>query len=176
MSLDSSSINVVQVKGDSMNKHTFKKWGHTFYLLGVDVDGIKYYLQEAKWDCDWYWGGGYVETFSNNRNPVCSRDINSHNHFDLMFFNSNKNGFDMFKGFFKETPFTDNEIWKICELMNSFYIAREYSDMIYRGGANYTQNPAKETIKNETEYTRINKVMIPTIMTELYKILEDKGE
>lgn len=159
-----------------MKKNSFSKFGHKYYLLGTDKEGIKYFLEEASWDCDWYWGGGYIETFTNNTNPVCSRDIDSHHHFNLMFLTYNKNGFDMFKDFFKETPFTDNEIWKICELMKSFYVAREYSDMIYRGGAHYTSNPAKETIINKDEYTRINKVVIPTIMTELYKILEDKGE
>ena len=107
-----------------MKKYSFNKFGHKYYLLGIDEYGVKYYL----------------------------------------------------KDFFKETPFTNDEIWEICELMKSFYIAREYSDMIYRGGAHYTSNPAKEIIKNETEYTRINKVVIPNIMTELYKILEDKGE
>ena len=158
-----------------MKKVTFEKFGHKYYLLGTDKEGIKYYLEEASWDCDWYWGGGYVETFSNNRNPVCSRDIDSHHHFNYMFLTYNKNGFDMFKDFFKETPFTDNEIWKICELMKSFYVAREYSDMIYRGGAHYTSNPAKETIMNEVEYNRINKVVIPSIMDELYKILSEEA-
>lgn len=157
-----------------MKKFAFNKFGHKYYLLGTDKEGIKYFLEEASWDCDWYWGGGYVETFSNNRNPVCSRDIDFHRHFNYMFLTYNKNGFDMFKDFFKETPFTDNEIWKICELMKSFYVAREYSDMIYRGGAHYTSNPAKETIMNKDEYTRINKVVIPTIMTELYKILSEE--
>lgn len=159
-----------------MKKFAFNNFGHKYYLLGTDKEGIKYFLEEARWDCDWYWGGGYVESFTNNRNPSCSRDINFHSHFDSMFLNGNKNGFDMFKDFFAETPFKDGEIWKICELMKSFYVAREYSDMIYRGGAYYTSNPAKETIMNKDEYTRINKVVIPTIMTELYKILEDKGE
>jgi len=102
-----------------------------------------------------------------------SRDINSHSHFDSMFFKGNVNGHDMFKKFFAVTPFTDEEIWKICELMKSFYIARQYSDMLYCGGAHYTSNPATETIKNETEYVRINKVVIPKIMNALYKILSE---
>lgn len=157
-----------------MKKFAFNKFGHKYYLLGTDKEGIKYFLEEASWDCDWYWGGGYVETFSNNRNPVCSMDIDSYHHFNYMFLTYNKNGFDMFKDFFKETPFTDNEIRKICELMKSFYVAREYSDMIYRGGAHYTSNPAKETIMNKDEYNRINEVVIPTIMTELYKILSEE--
>ena len=158
-----------------MKKFAFNKFGHKYYLLGTDKEGIKYFLEEASWDCDWYWGGGYVKTFSNNKNPVFPRDIDSHRHFNYMFLTYNKNGFDMFKDFFKETPFTDNEIWKICELMKSFYVAREYSDMIYRGGTHYTSNPAKETIMNEVEYNRINKVVIPSIMDELYKILSEEA-
>ena len=150
-------------------KHAF---GKDIYLLGADSYGTTYWLEAATWDCGWYWGGGYIETYTNNNNPEKSKDINSHTHFRCLFFNKNKNGFDAFKDFFNETPFTDGEIWKICELMKSFYIAREYSDMIYRGGAHYTSNPAKEAITSKEEYKRINETMIPSIMNELYKIME----
>lgn len=156
-----------------MNKKKTKihKFGHDYYYLGQDCDGINHFLQEASWDCGWYWGGGYVESFTNNRNPIMSRDIRSHNHFDSMFFNSNVNGFDTFNAFFEVTPFTASEIWKICELMKSFYIAREYSDFINRGGAHYTSNPAAEVIRDPDEYDRINKIVIPAIIKELYSIL-----
>ena len=40
-----------------MKKYSFNKFGHKYYLLGADKEGIKYYLEEASWDCDWYWGG-----------------------------------------------------------------------------------------------------------------------
>ena len=82
------------------------------------------------------------------------------------------NGFDKFKNFFVKTPFSDREIWQICELMKSFYICREYSDTINRGGAHYTTNPAADIIKTETEYRRINDTVIPAIAENLYKILE----
>ena len=149
--------------------HAFEK---DTYLLGRDTEGTNYFLEAASFDCGWYWGGGYVETYTNNDHPGRSRDIISHSHFDSMFFKGNKNGFDNFKEFFKESPFSDSEIWKICELMKSFYIARNYSDMLYTGGAHYTSNPAKENIQCELEYKRINENVIPAIMEELYKILE----
>lgn len=152
-------------------KFTMNKFGKNAYLLGQDEYGTNYFLEESTWDCDWYYGGGYVETYTNNHNPVKSKDIQSHNHFDSMFFYQNKNAYDAFKDFFKIHPFTDDEIWKICELMKSFYIAREYSDMLYRGGAHYTSNPVKAIIKSETEYKRINEEVIPAIMKELYHIL-----
>lgn len=155
-----------------LNKRKSHAFGKDIYFLGQDRDGVNYYLEAARWDCGWYWGGGYVETYTNNKNPERSRDIESHSHFDSMFFKGNKTGFDAFKDFFTEHPFTDGEIWKICELMKAFYIARAYSDMLHTGGAHYTANPAKETIKNAEEYRRINQKVIPAIMTELYKILE----
>ena len=152
-------------------KYTTRVFGKKHYLLGNDDCGQSYFLQEAVWDCGWYWGGGYVEIFTNNNNPANSKDISSHSHFDSLFLNGNKLAFDMFKEFFAETPFTESEIWKICELMKSFYIARQYSDMLHRGGAHQTSNPAKSVIQNDDEYKRINEKVIPAIMEELYKIL-----
>ena len=154
-----------------MKKRKTNAFGKDVYLLGKDEDGIFYWLEKANWDCDWYWGGGYVETYTNNEYPEYSRDIESHQHFDGLFFNKRNNGFDLFNEFFAETPLTKNEIWELCELMKSFYIAREYSDMLYCGGAHYTSNPAKEIIKNEEEYKRINEIVIPAIMDEVYKLL-----
>ena len=154
-----------------MKKHIVNVFGKKHYYLGSDAAGTKYYLQAAKFDCGWYWGGGYVETFTNNRNPEESRDISSHQHFDSLIFNRKNNGFDNFKNLFVNNPFTDEEIWTLCELLKSFYIMREYSDCIYRGGAHYTTNPAKDTIKNETEYKRINEIVIPEIWDHVYEIL-----
>ena len=153
-------------------KHSFSWHGRIYYYLGQDNNGQNYYLESARFDCGWYWGIGYIESFSNNRNPAKSRDISSHEHFDSKILDRKGIGFDNFKQIFPQNPFTDSEIWKICELMKSAYIARNYSDMLYRGGAHYTNNPAKEIIQNETEYDRINKVVLPAIMDELYKILE----
>lgn len=152
-------------------KYKMHKFGKDCYLLGQDYDGINYFLEAASWNCGWYWGGGYVETYTNNRNPICPKDIASHQHFDSMFLNGNANGYDKFVGFFAKTPFTKNEIWKIMELMKSFYVARHYSDMLHTGGAHYTENPAKGKIQSKTEYDRINNKVIPSIMKELYLIL-----
>lgn len=87
----------------------------------------------------------------------------------MMFLNTN--GYDAFKKFFKETPVNNNELWKLVELMKSFYVTRNYSDFIHRGSAGYSSNPVKDSIKNEEEYNRINKTVIPNIISEVYKIL-----
>ena len=150
-----------------MNKHCFRWHGRYYYLLGKDAHGIKYYLEEAHFDCGWYWGIGYIEAFSNNRTPERSADIRSHEHFDTKI----GRGLERFKEVFPENPYTDKEIWKILELMSCAYIARHYSDMLCCGGGMVSANPVADKIKREEEYMRINKEMIPAIMAELYKIM-----
>lgn len=157
---------------ETVNKQKKHAFGKDIYFLGQDENGVNYWLEAASWDCSWYWGGGYVETYTNNKNPEIAKDIESHQHFDGLFFKGNKNAHDLFVEFFPVHPFTDSEVWKICELMKAFYTARAYSDMLHRGSANYTANPAADIIKSSKEYDRINKNVIPAIMKELYKILE----
>ena len=153
----------------TQKSHAF---GKDIYLLGKDSDGTTYWLEAARWESDWYWGGGYIKTYTNNRHPEKAKHIRSHQHFDGLFFNKYVSAYTLFKDLFSKTPFTDSEIWKLLELMKAFYIAEEYSSMIHIGGANYTTNPAKEAIQDTAEYERINKKMIPAIMDEIYKIME----
>lgn len=39
-----------------MKKEKRKAFGKNIYLLGEDTEGTKYWLEEASWDCNWYWG------------------------------------------------------------------------------------------------------------------------
>jgi len=157
-----------------MGKKSFEWHGKEYYLLGVDKDNEAYYLEEARWNCGWYWGFGYVETFTNRKNPRMSKDISSHRHFDGMFLKGKSCAYDEFKDFFAETPLTDREIWTLVELMMSAYNARAYSDMLHIGGAHHTENPCRGIIRNKQEYDRINQEVIPAIMKKVYEIL--KGE
>lgn len=144
-----------------MKKEVITRNGKKQYLLGRDSVG-KVWLEEARWDCGWYWGLGYVKMFGKHE---------CHTHFDSQFFNSGKNGYDRFKEIMTETTLSDKELWQLLELMKSAYLARNYSDMLYIGGAHYTENPCKETIKNEAEYKRINEEVIPAIMNKVYELL-----
>ena len=154
-----------------MERKVSHAFGKDIYLLGKDSLGTYYWLEKASWDCDWYWGFGYVETYTNNKNPNRAKDISSHQHFDGLFFNKGKMSFDVFKEFFEETVLTDREIWTLLELMKSFYTAREYASMLHIGGAHYTTNPCKEIIQDFDEWDRINKVVIPAICEEVYNLL-----
>lgn len=155
-----------------MEKKKSHAFGKNIYFLGRDVYGENCWLEEASWDCNWYWGFGYVETYTNNKNPSRSKDISVHQHFDELFFRTGKTSFDAFNDFFAETPLTDKEIWRLLELMKSFYIAKEYASMIYLGGAHYTShNPCEDIIKDSGEWERISRVVIPAICEEVYKLL-----
>lgn len=144
--------------------------GDTYFLIGVDGDGKKRFLQSASWDCGWYWGFGYIETFTNNNNPERSRDILTHQHFDSLFLHGD--GYTkFFKMFEDRTPMSESEMWKFLELMKSYYTARAYSDMLHRGGAGYSENPVGDVIKDDFEYKRINVEVIPSIVKSVYGVL-----
>ena len=68
-----------------INKNKSHAFNKDIYLLGSDSDGIKYWLEAPSWDCDRYWGFGYVETYTNNENPSLSKDIKSHSHIESSF-------------------------------------------------------------------------------------------
>lgn len=157
-----------------MDKKVFAWHDKKYYLLGQNSDGERYYLEQGHFDCGWYWGLGYIKTFPNNKNPHLSKDITQHTHFDYLFFKDRaRNGYDKFKDFFVETPLSDNEIWTLVELMESAYTCRTYSDMIHSGSSNYSANPCRYIIPNNTEYNRINTEVIPAILKEVYKLLEE---
>lgn len=159
-----------------MKKRVEKAFGKKIYLLGEDKNGIKYWLEEAKWDCDWYWGFGYIETYTNNNNPRVAQDINSHQHFDDLFLN--KNIFNSFKEFFKETPLNDGEIWELLGYMKEFYVMEKYSELLKYGNyitekaKNITEEKNKE--ENKKEYERINKILMPELFKKIYKLLREE--
>jgi hypothetical protein len=158
-----------------MEKRTSMAFGKKQFLLGSDKSGILYWLEESKWSCDWQWSVGCIQTFTVNDNPKVSRDINSLTHFDYMMDKTGKNWFDGFKEIFKYHIFTDKELWTFVELMQTLYTLKSYAELMYQGGSNYTTNPSETVIKNMEEYNRINKVVIPAILSIVYDILSPKS-
>lgn len=146
-----------------MKKEIKNKFGK-HWLLGIDSNGNKHYLQAPSWDCGWYWGFGYIHTFS-------ARDIERHYHFDS--FGKTENMHDGFKKAFVDSVLTDSELWKLCELMKTFYILKSTAEVLGRGGAHYTTNPCCELIKNSEEVERINKKVLPAIFKEIEKLLTE---
>ena len=152
-----------------MKKQVINKFGKKYYLLGVrKEDNEEVWLEQANWDCEWYWGLGYVEVFNKNYT-----DIDEHTHFDSLFLK--KDVYDSFINYFEETTLTEREIWQLLENMKELYILRKYSDFLHIGGAHVTESKIKELIKNEDEYKRINTLVIPTILDKVYKMLGEEN-
>ena len=162
-----------------MNKHVLKWHGHNYYFIGINEHNRKMYYVESTFDCNWYWGIGYIVEFTNNNNPAMSRDYKTWTHWDSLFNEKAKERMyhiDAFKAIFPKNPFTEKEQWKILEIMQSLYTARKYSDMLHARGSHITSNPCNEIIENNKEYTRINEKVIPALLANLYNILERNEE
>ena len=99
-----------------MEKRIVNWHGKKYYLLGINQEGKKEYLQEPSWDCDWYWGFGYVVEFSNNKNPEKSKDFNGWTHCDSLFFDKNVACYELYKKHFKDPILKDHEMWLFWNL------------------------------------------------------------
>jgi len=143
------------------------------YLLGKDADGISYWLTPASWDCNWYWGFGYVHT------------KDSHTHIDtsymgkIEFYNTTKKMWDRTDYIhnifdcpvFTETTFNEAEGWVLSELFCTFYTLKKTAELYHTGGAHITTNPLNSILKNKEQEDYINKVLLPKVFDEIYKIL-----
>jgi hypothetical protein len=125
-------------------------FGRDIYLLGTDKQGIKYWLESPKWDCNWYWGFGYIETYIDNNSPKISEDISSHSHF---------NG-DTIKGIVNWTIPLNQRI-QLKRSFNEFY---EY------------KKEAEETHRiNPIRWKEINVIHIPNVIDQIIAILTPEG-
>jgi hypothetical protein len=64
-----------------IKKTNYRMFGKNIYLIGINTQGEKVFLEHPSWDCGWYWGFGYLETYTNNRQITRSKDISGHSHF-----------------------------------------------------------------------------------------------
>lgn len=155
-----------------MKKKTSYAFGKEIYLLGKDKEGTLYWLEEPSWDCGWYWGFGYVETYTNNKNPHLAKDINSHQHFDGLFMRGPKCEKDMFKEFFVETPLNDNEIWELCDYMKTFYTLKEVAELFKHGYSWCTEKAKIDNLQNKEQYDLVNKSWLPEVFERVKKLLK----
>lgn len=161
--------------------HAFKK---DIYLLGADADGINYWLEAPSWDCGWYWGFGYVETYTNNKNPSISKDINSHEHIESSFMGKSQK-YDSTKGCFidgeyihniydsprlSSKTFTKEEGWELSELFNQFYFLKEAAANFGRGKCHIAETKAPKW-ENKELSKEINEKHIPAVTARILEIL-----
>lgn len=140
------------------------------YLIGKR-NGMDMWLLAPSWDCDWYWGFGYVRTYANN-NP--KNDLLTHEHFDELFLSNRI--FDSFVECLDETPLTEKEVFTLLELMETFYNCRKFADTCHRGGSHITNNPCHDVLLNANLYEKINHEIIPQLFDAIDKLLSVSKE
>lgn len=160
----------------------FKK---NVYLLGTDEDGVRYWLEEPKWDCGWYWGFGYVETYTRNSLPSRAKDCDSHQHIDSGFLGSQE-VYNHDKGCFVKgeyihnlynspkftnTTFDEKTGWVLSELFQEFYTLKKVAELFHTGGAHVTTSPVKDLLTKPDYEKHINEVLIPAITAKIIEIL-----
>ena len=170
-------------------KRTDTAFGKKVYLLGIDEDKQYVWMESAQWDCDWYWGCGYIERYNIRRgkNPHLSSDIRSHSHYSGITGKHEKYDFDK-KGWilssdyihtindkrsgFVATTLSDKEAWELSELMSTIYTLKQSAEIFGRGGSHCTTIENEREIVTRKEWTEeINKKILPALFEEVDRLL-----
>ena len=171
---------------NTLKKEIKVKGNKKMYLLGTNEEGKKLWLIEAEWQCHWYWGFGYVQSFSRG-------DIETHNHIDSSFmgvhevWDTNKMEFvktDYIHNIYDcprlvETTFTKEEGWQLSELFTQFYKFKEVARILHNGCAGLTTllDYLKVEYPNREEHLKdINENILPQIFDKVYTILSPQKE
>lgn len=145
--------------------YAFKK---NVYLLGIDEEGTKYWLEQHTWDCDWYWSKGYIETYQGNGKPSKARDIESHSHY-TGFIGEKKAKDGGYAHHINEskcfvmTTLSDKESWKLAELMKRAEILADYAGLKHIGTAHITTLEDSESVRNLEDWKRANEELKATL-------------
>jgi hypothetical protein len=86
-------------------------------LLGKTAEHGVIYLEKHRWECDWYWGFGYVG--------------NNHCHFHFESFLGSET--DIHK-IFDETPLTQLQWWVLRDLFIQAYTLKKAAEVYQYGG------------------------------------------
>ena len=152
-------------------------WKEKLFFGLRNEDNTRIYLSAPSWDCDWYWGFGYLGNknehyhLSSYANQTkCITD--SEGKFSVFTEKRNKNMYDCLLEDYTLNPRIYSNLWTFCELSQTAYALKESAEVLQRGGSNYSTNPVKEIIKNPEEVARINNVVLPAIFDHVYSLLK----
>lgn len=124
------------------------------------------YLYRPTFDCDWYWGFGYLGN-NNCHYPLSNyqQELASDIARNINMFNALKQDYELCP-----TLQVDTNLWTFCELFKTAYALAEVAQIYNRGGSHYSNNPCKALIKNKEQYEHINFVLLPALFKEIDKL------
>lgn len=160
-----------------MEKQVITWHGRKYYLLGVDENGDKYFLVEPSWDCGWYWGFGYIVTFTNKRNPEKSRDIKSWSHFDNEFLDSSKgDAYTLFNNLLKDSTVDHSHLFELVDYMMSYYTLSKAAALFRRRYSYQTERARLDLIDRKDYEDEINKKMLPALFAKIKQLLSPNSD
>ena len=160
---------------EMLEKRVSKAFKKKVYLLGTFRDGRNFWLVEPKWECGWYWGFGYVETYT----------IESHQHYDGLCFKKYEY-YDHKKGCFQQGEYIhklsdrpdvvacsliEREQWILSDLMKMSYTLKETAELYRRGNAYLTSHNLVPQCKRPDREKEINEIELPAIFAQIEKLL-----
>lgn len=152
-------------------------WTNKVFFGRRKSDKAMIYLSAPSWECGRYWGFGYLGNYrehyhlSGYQNRQVLLKNAEGNQTDVIREQRNKNMYDCLLEDYELNPKIKDNLWLFCELVMTAYALKETAEVLGRGGAHYTENPAKDTIKNPDEVKRINEVVLPEIFNKLNELL-----
>lgn len=147
-------------------------FGKDCYLIGRDKCGDLIWLEAAKWECGWYWGFGYIEVYTNQKNPSKARDISSHSHWDDLVGKQDDGSYKHHVNeVLQESVLTDSEAWELSDLMESFYTLKKTAELVKNGGSHLSGSGNRDYMKAPDLIKQINEVMLPKLFKDVYAIL-----
>ena len=162
-----------------------------YYLVGKDCKGNTVWLEKPAWECGWYWGFGRLETMKGNREPSLASDIASSTSWRSSQSRSRLTVFDWFVYNFglpttdyagrpvrkekgkRYCRFTNDQLWRLCELMESAYLLADAATVLAQGSARVAPNPCYSLILNPDEAHRINTVVLPEIFRKVAGVFDE---
>lgn len=159
-------MNTIQTQLEKTKSHAF---GKDVYLLGTDAQGVKYWLESPSWDCGWYWGFGYIQTYVRNQMPDRAKDIDSHEHAENFLS-------EWFTEWNNSTPrlsmqtFSSQEGWELSELFAQFYFLKSAAENFGRGKC-YVANTSAPNWEKKDLVKEINEKLIPAVTARIIEIL-----
>lgn len=177
-------MDTAKPKIEMLEKHVSETFRKKIYLLGTFKDGHNFWLEEPKWECGWYWGMGYVKTYTNRWGPP-AMDIASHQHYKGLCFKKYEY-YDHGKGCFQQGEYIhkltdrpdvvactliEREQWILSDLMKMAYTLRETAEIYRRGNAYLTSHNLVPQCKRPDREKEINEIDLPAIFAQIEKLL-----
>lgn len=173
----------------TLKKTVRTAFGKKVYLLGRFNDGHTFWMKEPTWDCGWYWGVGYVNTYTRREGPP-AKDTQSHQHYDSLLFRKHEY-YDTAKQTWRlgsdylhilsdhpdvaECVLTTNEQWILSDLMKTAYTLQQAAETFGRGSSHLTGD-APILIQDKDLAKRINEVELPKIFRAIAELLTPQPE